>query len=234
MTEWIESLSQADKFGLAMLPAAFVLGLVSSAGSACNTPLWLGAIGWGASQKQRSLTRALAAALGFGAGAVLFLAALGVGIGAVGELGGSTFRFYATVVGGLAAVVFGVASLGWLPFGVPTPRFGSRPMPTGFWSSLLFGLAFGGTGMACGVCCGCGPGLAAVLGLAAATRQGIWGGLILTVFGVGYAMPLAAAMIGANFAGSLAVARRAADVVRIAAGGGLVAVGFWTLVTAVC
>ena len=92
----------------------------------------------------------------------------------------------------------------------------------------MFGLALGGGSTACTMGC-CAPLLPVVLGMAVLRGQSGWGALIMTMFAVGYSLPLAAIMLGASLGRLSGVAQKAAKPIRIVAGVGLIGVGFWQL-----
>jgi cytochrome c biogenesis protein CcdA len=227
MEEWIRSAFESSELGAAMLPAAAGLGLLTALGSCCNFAVWAAVAGYAASRGETRPRDAVVVPICFVLGASVFMGLVGAGIGCVGQMIGSTFRFYGTLAAGLAAVVFGLLALDLVPFKLPVPALKSRSLPRGFWGTCLFGAVVGGTSMACSIYCG--PGLAVVLGLAAASRQGLWGAGILASFGLGFGLPFAAAMLGLSLGRSAEIARRAARPIQLVAGAILVLAGFWML-----
>lgn len=227
METWIRQALESNEFGLAMLPAALVLGALTALASCCNYAIWAAVAGYAASRGEQRLRDAVVVPVCFVLGATVFMGVVGAGIGVLGEMIGSSFRFYGTLAGGLTAVVFGLMALDLLPMKARLPSTSPRRIPAGFWGACLFGAVVGGTSMACSICCG--PGLPVALGMAAATRQGVWGGGILAAFGLGFGLPFSAAMLGLSMGRSMELARRAGRPIRIVAGVVLVLAGFWML-----
>lgn len=227
MEAWIRQALESNEFGLAMLPAALVLGALTALASCCNYAIWAAVAGYAASRGDQRRRDALVAPISFVLGATAFMGVVGAGIGFVGEMIGSAFRFYGTLAGGLAAVIFGLLALDLLPLQTRVRTLQARRVPTGFWGAVVFGAVVGGTSMACSICCG--PGLPVALGMAAATRQGFWGAGILGAFGLGFGLPFAAVMLGLSMGGTMELARRVGRPVRVLAGVVLLLAGFWML-----
>ena len=227
MEEWIRQVFDSPEFGLAMLPAAFGLGLLASLGSCCNYAIWVAIGGYAASRPDRGKRELLLMPLGFILGSAVFMAAMGWLIGMFGEMIGDTFKFYGTLAAGFVAILFGLAAQDFLPFKLPAPDLSKRKMPEGFWASGLFGLVVGGSSIACSTCCG--PVLPLVLGLVALTGQGLWGALILGMFSLGYGLPFGAAMLGVGLGSSALAARKLVDPIRKIGGVIIIVAGFWML-----
>lgn len=164
-------------------------------------------------------------------GTVAALAVLGAVTGFVSQIAGSKLGSYWKIFGGLVAVLFGLATLGQLPFRLPKLRLARRPTPNGPLGALVFGFAVGGTSITCTLFCN--PLLGVPLGVAALQGKTLWGAGMLTAFGVGYSLPFGAVLVGlqAGFGKLKAASRCAASVVKTMAGVILIAVGFYLLAT---
>ena len=94
---------------------------------------------------------------------------------------------------------------------------------------MVFGLVVGGAATACSV--GCNPLLAVPLGVAALQGRTVWGAAILAAFAIGFALPLAAMLVGFSWGKSALKAKKATAAARIMGGVVLIGVGFYFLVT---
>ena len=117
MLEWSAAILKSSTLSVAVFPAAFMLGIVGSVTSCCNLPV-LGAIAGysgtvGHDTDRRSL---LVAALFFMLGTVGAFAALGAVSGFVGQVAGASLGLYWKLFAGFISVLFGLATLGLLPF----------------------------------------------------------------------------------------------------------------------
>jgi cytochrome c biogenesis protein CcdA len=166
--EWISKVFESSEFGIAILPAAFLLGLLTTLGSCVN---------WG-------ILGALLTSLFFFVGTIASLAVLGLLAGYLGKIAGSNFGRYGTVAAAFAAILFGLATLNILPFKMPSINIAGWKRASGWLGASVFGLVVGAASLTVTMGC-CGPLLPVVLGVAAAKGQLGWGALILTMFAVG-------------------------------------------------
>jgi len=230
MPEWIQQVLDTTTPGVAVLPAALLLGILGAVTSCCNLAV-IGAIAGysGSLGETRDRRGILLTGLFFMLGAILALAALGAVTGFVGRVAGESLGAYWKFFAGLILVFFGLASLDLLPFDLPNLGFLGGPSQRGFVGSMLYGLAIGGGMTTCSVCCS--PVLPVVL--AYTTLQGgtAWGTAVLGTFAVGFSLPLAGGLVGLGlgFGKLRTVAKRATLVIRIAAGVMLIGVGFYLL-----
>jgi cytochrome c biogenesis protein CcdA len=232
MQEWIQQTLSAQQFGLAALPAVFLLGLLGAVTSCCALPV-LGAVaGYAGTLSGRQDRRdLLVVGLAFMLGTVTSLAALGAFVGLVGHVAGMSLGRYWQFAAGLLMVAFGLAAAGLMPFHLPQIRIGTRARRHGVAGALVYGLAVGGASTACSV--GCNPLLAVVVGATVLKGATLLGAVVFAVFALGYSLPLAAGLIGVGLGLSRlgAAARNVARVVRVGAGALLVGVGFYLLAT---
>jgi cytochrome c-type biogenesis protein len=231
MQEWINQALSAPGMGITLLAALLLLGVLSAAASsACNLPV-IGAIAAyvGASERTRKRDVAVAA-LSFATGSVIALAVIGAAMGLAGQLVGENFGRYSRLVVGLVLVVFGLVSLGLSPFRLPSFRFDGRVRTAGVLGAIVLGSALGGSSATCAVSC-CSPALLPVLGVVALQGQVAKGALLMTVFGLGFSIPLVAVILGAGLGRWALRASRIMPVVKIGAGILMVGVGFYLVAT---
>jgi len=229
--QWVEQVLKSQEFGIAVLPASLLLGLLTAVTSCCNIGIIAAIAGYAGSRDETFHRRdALLTSVFFLVGTVASLAALGLIIGYFGQLAWTGLGRYGIGLTGFAAIFFGLAALKLLPFRLPSIDLSRRKRRNGLVGSAVFGLAVGAASITCTIAC-CGPLLPVVLGMAAARGQSGWGALILTVFAIGYSLPLAALMLGVGLGRTMAVAQRAVRPIRFVAGTGLIIVGFWLLAT---
>lgn len=230
MDEWIRQTLSGQQHGIAVLPAAFVLGLLGSVTSCCTLPV-LGAVaGYAGSVGTQSGRRGLLpVALSFMVGTIVSLAVLGAVTGLLGNMAGAVLGRYWRFVGGLVMVVFGLSTLRLLE--IPVPRFGAglRARGGGLAKAVVYGLAVGGATTACSVLCN--PLLPVAVSAAGVEGVPLLGASMLAVFAVGYSLPLTAGLLGIGFGlGRLGVlAQQVMPVVRVGVGVLLVGLGFYLL-----
>ena len=229
--EWIEQVFKSPGFSLAALPAALLLGFLTAVTSCCNVGIIAAIVGF-AGSRDDSLKRrdALHTALFFMLGTVVSLGILGFLIGQVGELATPGIKRYGIMFLGFAVIVSGLWALKLLPFRIPSVDLSRMKRPSGRVGSAAFGLAVGAASITCTLAC-CGPLIPVVFGMAAVRGQAVWGAVILGLFAIGYGLPLAALMLGIGLGRTTALAQKALGPIRIVAGIGLIAAGFWLLAT---
>lgn len=230
MLEWSAAILKSSTFSVAVFPAAFVLGVVGSVTSCCNLPV-LGAIAGysgavGGDTDRRAL---LACALFFMIGTVGAFAALGAVSGFIGQVAGASLGVYWKLLAGFISVLFGLATLGLLPFDLT--RLGLTGKSWGRWSSgaTIYGLAVGGGAAACSVCCN--PILPVALAVTTLQGHTVWGAAILTVFSIGYSLPMVGVLVGLGlgFRSLTSVVQKVSPIIQKVAGGLLIALGFYLL-----
>jgi cytochrome c biogenesis protein CcdA len=229
--EWITAVFESSEFGIAILPASFLLGLLTTLGSCVNWGIFGAVVGFAGSRDESFNFRdALLTSLFFFVGTIASLAVLGLLAGYLGKIAGENFGRYGTIAAAFAAILFGLATLKILPFKIPSVNIAGWKRAGGWLGASIFGLAVGAASLTVTMGC-CGPLLPVVLGIAAAKGQLGWGALILTMFAVGYSLPLALLMLGIGAGRVTSFAQKAIKPIRIVAGTALVLVGFWLLAT---
>jgi cytochrome c-type biogenesis protein len=232
MEAWIQQVFNAPQFGILVLPAGFLLGLITAIGCiSCSAPLIAAVVGYAGSQEQPQKRDILVIAGFFMLGTVLALSAAGYLVGYIGQVAGSTFGLYGKILVAIITILFGFAALNLLPFRIPSFNPVKKNLPRGFIGASVMGLGVGGASIAYTMAC-CGPMiLPIVLGISVLKGQGAWGALILAVFAIGYSLPMVATILGIGFGKLTGVANKVAGPVRMASGVLLIVAGFWLILT---
>lgn len=232
MEEWIQQVFGAPEFGILVLPAGFLLGLITALGCiTCCAPLMAAVIGYAGSREDQRQRDIFVMAGFFMLGAVLSLTAAGWIVGAIGQVAGSTFGLYGKIFIAAITIFFGFVALNLLPFRIPAFSPVKGRLPPGVLGASIFGLAIGGGSTTYTMAC-CGPMmLPVVLGLSVLKRQGIWGASILAMFAIGYSLPMVAAILGIGLGKLTGIANKVAGPIRIASGILLLGAGVWLLLT---
>ena len=231
MNEWIDQILFGDSPGLAVIPAAFLVGILGALTSACNLALIAGIAGGSYTLADKGGRKGVfIVGLFFMLGTVVALGIIGAVTGFVGETAGASLGRYWKIAAGVIIIGFGLASLNLLPIGLPSMRLSGTGERSAV-GSMLYGLALGGGTATCAI--GCNPVLPMALGYATLQGNTGWGAAILASFAVGYGLPLAAAIVGLGMGlGRLTrLAQKAAPVMSAISGALLLAVGFYLLVT---
>jgi cytochrome c-type biogenesis protein len=232
MEAWIQQVFNAPQFGILVLPAGFLLGLITAIGCiGCSAPLIAAVVGYAGSQEQPQKKDILVIAGFFMLGTVLALSAAGYLVGYIGQIAGSTFGLYGKIFIAIITILFGFAALNLLPFRIPSFNPVKQNLPRGFVGASVMGLGVGGASIAYTMAC-CGPMiLPIVLGISVLKGQGIWGALILAAFAIGYSLPMVATILGIGFGKLTGIANKVAGPVRMASGVLLIVAGFWLILT---
>lgn len=231
MVEWARTVFEQTGIGPAALPAAFMLGLLSSIACSCCTLPVLGAVaGYSGASRRGSLKRTVFAALFFMLGAVIATVILGAVAAFIGQVAQSTLGTYWKLFAGIIAIFVGLAALKLLPFRLPGLKMSrDRSEPEGYLDAAFFGLVVGGGIGACSLPCN--PGILIVLGVAVLEGYTFWMVAILISYAIGFSLPLAAIMLGVSVGARSIKARKAEAVIRTIAGVLLIGAGFYFLAT---
>jgi len=232
MEEWISQVFTAPEFGILVLPAGFLLGLITAFGTfCCSAPMMASIVGYAGSRENQRQRDIFVIAGFFMLGAVLSLTAAGWIVGAIGQAAGSTFGLYGKMFIAIITIFFGFAVLNLLPFHIPSFSPVKGKLPSGLLGASIFGLAIGGGSTAYTMAC-CGPMmLPVVLGLSVLKGQGAWGALILATYAVGFSLPMSATILGIGVGKLFGITNKIAEPIRIASGILLLVAGFWLLFT---
>jgi cytochrome c biogenesis protein CcdA len=121
--------------------------------------------------------------------------------------------------------------MNFLPFKIPSFSMKQENLKPGIFSAILFGLAIGGLSTAFNSCCN--PIFPIILAASFVKGSMLWGLLMLTVFALGYALPLALGMVGLK----LGLEKMSAGISKVGRAvqytGGilLIIMGFYLLIT---
>jgi len=209
---------------------AIALGVLSAATSACCALPSLGVI-IGYTGSQESSTRGLAfkKALFFMLGAMISLMIFGGIAGFVGQVANVSLGRYWTIFAGIMLIFFGLASLNILPFKLSFGKLDSIKNRLGMSGVVLTGLVLGGLVSVTALCCN--PAIFIVMGVAVLQKRIIQAVLLLLMFSIGFSLPLGAVVLGVSLSKALFLPKNAEKVVRSIAGGIMLVVGFYYLIT---
>jgi cytochrome c biogenesis protein CcdA len=232
MQQWIHGILSSDQAGLAFYPALFLLGMLGAVSSCCALPVIGAVVGYaGTRNSQSGRSELLMAGLSFMIGTTLSLAVIGALTGLIGHIGSSSLGRYWQFAAGLIMVLFGLVSLRLVQIRAPRLDLSENVLKRGMISAMVYGLALGGATTACSV--GCNPLLPMAIGTVMLRSTMLMGAIALSVFALGYSLPLAAGLVGIGFGiGRLeSLSQRLMPVIRVAGGLILVGVGFYLLAT---
>ena len=221
---------QAASTGLAALPLAFLLGLVSAVASACCTLPAMGVlVAYSGTRQDTTRRTAFTSAVCFLIGTTLALVVLGLVAGLVGQTAQALLGRYWKLFAGVVAVLLGLVTLQWLPLPLPqrAANGGTSGTRGGKMGAALGGLFLGGGVAAFSLCCN--PGIFVVLGASVLLGRVVWGMVLMAAFAVGFSLPLSAILFGVSFGKASIKAQKADAVIRAIAGVLLVGAGLYLL-----
>jgi cytochrome c biogenesis protein CcdA len=214
---------------LLLVPWIVLLGATCSVASCCNIAIMGALAGYAGSQPRRGKWDGVVAALCLVAGTVLLLSLTGALIGVPGQFLVSRFGFFGRLFTGGLLVLFGLFSLGLLPLGwVPSVDYRRFSRPAGWGGAVVFGFALSAASMTCSLTC-CSPALPMVLGVASLAPRGMTSLGLTAVFGLGYSVPLALALLGISYGTWTLCRSRLIPWIRRIAGVVMLALGFYFL-----
>ncbi len=209
---------------------ALLLGLASAATSACCTLPAMGVlIGYSGAQESSNRKAAWQTALFFTLGTILSLMIIGGIAGFVGQTAQATLGKYWKLFAGILAIVLGLASLNLLPFKLSFGNFGGVRERAGRSGILIAGLALGGIVAACSLPCN--PGIFIVIGASILQGKILWASMMLTMFAVGFSLPMGAILLGISLSKVSLAAKGFDAAVRWIGGTLLLLAGFYFLLT---
>ena len=232
MEEWIKQVLNSDTTSASLLPAVFLLGFLGAFTSCCNFAVIGAVAGYSGTLSGENRKKTLfVSSLSFFIGTVVSLCIIGALTGFISNVIMASFGKYWKVIAGILAIFFGLTTLNWLPFRLPSISLGKKQNGNGFLSALIFGLVIGGLSTACNACCN--PLFPVVLGASFLKGGIIWGIIILLFFAIGYSLPLAVTMLGIGFGVDKlsSVAEKISLVVKYFAGLLLITIGFYLILS---
>jgi len=209
---------------------AFLLGTVSAATSACCTLPALGIlVGYSGAREEKNRRAALGSVIFFTLGTILSLMIIGGIAGFVGQTAQTSLGGYWELFAGVVAILFGLATLKLLPFNLPAlskTTTTNRPANLG---PATAGLLMGGGVAASSLPCN--PGIFIVLGAAILQGQVVWATLLMSLFAIGFSLPLGAVLLGVSLGKTALVSKNADAAIRWGSGCILLVAGFYLLAT---
>jgi len=209
---------------------AMLLGVVSAVASTCCTLPALGLVaGYSGTQQQKTKADVVKAAVLFMLGTIVSLMIIGAISGFVGQVAQTTLGKYWKLFAGVVAVILGLATLKLLPFKVAFKKINKAPEQLSQFKQVLTGFALGGVVAVSSLPCN--PGIFIVMGAAILQGAVLWAILLLGMYAIGFAVPLALLMLGISL-GNFTLASKGMDkFIRWFSGGILIVIGLYFLVS---
>ncbi len=209
---------------------ALILGTVSAAASVCCTLPAIGVlVGYSGTAANDNRKAAVKTAVLFTLGTIVSLMIIGGLAGFVGQVAQNSLGRYWKVFAGIAAVFLGLAALDLLPFKISLGKFEGVKSRLGKSGVLLAGLILGGIVAVSSLPCN--PGIFIVIGAAVLQGKVFWASLMLTMFAIGFSLPLGAVLLGISLSKVSLAARGADTAIRWIAGVILIVAGFYFMIT---
>lgn len=209
---------------------ALILGVVSAAASTCCALPAMGIlVGYSGTRVEANRRDVFRTAMLFTLGTIISLMIIGGIAGFIGQVAQNSLGRYWKVFAGVAAILFGLATLKMLPFKLSFGNYGKAMQSSGKIGIVLTGLIMGG--IVAVSSCPCNPGIFIVLGAAALQGHVIWATLLLAMFAIGFSIPLGIILLGVSLGKMSLIAKNADAVFRWIPGVILLVAGFYFLVT---
>lgn len=209
---------------------ALVLGVLSAATAACCALPALGVmVGYSGTQENESKKQAFQKALFFTLGAIISLMIIGGVAGFVGQTANANLGKYWTIFAGIVLIFFGLATLKLLPFKLSFGKLDGIKKQLGTSSAIITGLVLGGLVVTTSLCCN--PAIFVVIGVAVLQQQIFQAVILLFMFAIGFSLPLGAILFGISVSKALFLPKGANKIVSWVAGGLLLVVGFYFIIT---
>jgi cytochrome c-type biogenesis protein len=232
METWVHQVLNSGQAGITVLIALFFLGMIGVLTCGCNYAIFAVVAGYSGSQESGSkLKTVLGSGIAFLVGAIIAMAVIGALFGYAGDWIGTRFGNYWKIAAGIICIFFGLWSMDFLPFRLPSFSVKSENRKEGILPAIIFGLTVGGISTAFNTCCN--PLFPIVLAASFVKGSALWGLTMLSVFALGYALPLAVAIVGVRLGvGKLSkTISGIGKTIQYAGGILLIAMGFYFLIT---
>jgi cytochrome c-type biogenesis protein len=232
METWIHQVLNSGQAGITVLIAVFFLGIIGVLTCGCNYAVFAVVAGYSGTLATAGKAKNVVWSGGaFLIGAIISMAVIGGILGYAGGLISNSIGSYWKIAAGLVCIFFGLYSLDWLPFRVPAISINTSNRKTGIISSIIFGLTVGGLFSALNSCCN--PLFPIILAASFVKGSTVWGMIMLTVFALGYSLPLAIAIVGVRFGlGKMsATMTKLGNTIKYIGGILLIGMGFYFLIT---
>jgi cytochrome c biogenesis protein CcdA len=225
MDTWISQVLSNEHASMMILIAVLVMGMLSVFTCACNFAIIGVVAGYSGASPASGKTKMLFwKGFAFLLGTVVSMSLIGALFGFAGKWISDSFGSYWKIAAGLVAIVFGLYSMGWVPFKLPDVSFKPKESQQNVLTAIIFGFAVGGLSAACNSCCN--PFFPVILAASFVKGSAMWGFMMLTTFALGFGIPLAAMIIGVSL-GLGKVSNTLSPVVTVVKYiGGIVLVGF--------
>jgi len=193
MNEWFNTAINSGNISFSMIIALIVAGFIATFTSCCNYAIIGTITGYSTNHALRTEKKSqLLFSFSFYIGSIVSLSLVGLLIGYVSSSAASLVGNFWKIILAVLLIVFGLFSLGYVPFNIPKLKLNNNKK--GFVPGLVLGIATGGLSILCNLCCN--PILPIVIGTSFIKASILNGFLILTAFGVGYNLPFAIAIAG--------------------------------------
>ena len=230
MLNYLTDILKQSASGPLGLPFALALGAVSAAASTCCTLPAMGVlVGYSGGRAGGSRKDAFATAFFFVLGTVVSLMVVGGVAGFAGQVSQGVLGRYWKLVAGLMAIFFGLATLKLLPFSLSFGSQGKAAKGPLKYGTIVAGFLIGGVVAMTSLPCN--PGIFIVFGAAVLQGQTMRAAALLSMFAVGFSLPLGAVLLGVSLGKTTVIAARADAAIRWVSGIVLLFVGFYLLIT---
>jgi cytochrome c biogenesis protein CcdA len=232
MDTWISQVISNEHASIMILIAVLMMGMLSVFTCACNFAIIGVVAGYsGASQTTDKTKLVIWKGFAFLLGTIISMSLIGALFGFAGKWISDSLGSYWKIAAGLIAIVFGLYSMDFVPFKLPSLKITNANSNQNIFTAILFGLSVGGLSAACNSCCN--PFFPVILAASFVKGSAVWGFMMLIFFALGFGLPLAAMIFGIGL-GLGKIAKTLSVVVSIAkylGGIALVALGFYLLIT---
>jgi cytochrome c biogenesis protein CcdA len=225
METWINEVLRSDHASIMILFAVLLMGILSVFTCACNFAIIGVVAGYSGASTVAGKSRIMIwKGFAFLIGTILSMSLIGALFGFAGKWISDSLGSYWKIVAGLVAIFFGLYSMEWLPFKVPSFSIKSAESHKNTFTAVIFGLAVGGLSAACNSCCN--PFFPVILAASFINGSALWGFLMLTTFALGFGLPLAAMIVSISL-GIGKISKTLSAIVTIAKySGGIALIGF--------
>lgn len=230
MQEWINNVLSSGQLSFGLLMAAFLFGIIGSVTSCCNYAAFGAVVSYsGSINTNKNGKFVFIASLFFLLGMIISFAIIGGLTGLVSRTIGALIGNYWKIIAGLLLIFFGLSSLKIMPIKLPSFNLKAKEGEKTLFSALVFGLAIGGISTGCNSFCN--PVFPVILGAAFLKGSVVSGIMILMVFGAGFGLPFAVAMLGVGMGSKIFSTSVAGKYISYISGVLLIIIGFYLLLS---
>lgn len=230
MLQNITEMLQNNSSNLIAPLLALTLGLLSALASSCCTLPVIGMLAaYSGTQESKTKKDSIISSVCFLFGTIIALIIFGLIAGFVGQKAQSFLGKYWKIFAGFVAITIGLIALKLLPI----PKISNKRGNFFSNNKSILGPSFSGLILGGGVAASslpCNPGIFIVLGASILMGKIAWGILLMTMFSIGFSIPLAAVMFGISLGRFSFKAEKMENIVRSFAGILLIVGGFYLLI----